>query len=78
MKPFKTPIIATTIDINKVIVTIAPKPDPIQIITIGPNAILGRAFSTTKYGSATFLVVSLDHKIIAIITPSKVPIVKPI
>ena len=48
-------------------------PAPIQTMKIGPRAVFGSAFKTTRYGSRTRESVSLHHSVIAIKTPSSVP-----
>ena len=57
---------------------IALLPAPNQIIIIGPSAIFGNEFSTTKYGSKTFLKKSLYHRIKATKNPIPVAIANPI
>ena len=52
-------------------------PAPIQTINIGPRAVLGRALSTTRYGSRTLDAKSLHHSPTAMSVPSAVPRVKP-
>ncbi|MPM84738.1 hypothetical protein SDC9_131814 [bioreactor metagenome] len=48
LKPARTLIIVTIIDIKRAITIIASMPFPTQNIIIGPRATLGRAFKTTK------------------------------
>ena len=58
-------------------VTMAPAPAPIQTMKMGPSAVLGRAFSTTRYGSKMRAAVSDHHMRMAAAVPSRVPAVKP-
>ena len=60
------------------VTTIPSTPAPTQTIIIGARAVLGRAFNTTKKGSRTFATVSDHHRIMAIIIPATLPIIKPI
>ena len=53
-------------------------PAPTQIIIIGPRAILGRLFNTTKNGSNIFDKKSDHHKNMATIIPSIAPDENPI
>ena len=53
-------------------------PEPIHTISNGPNAIFGRAFKTTRYGSSILQSVSLHHIKTAIKVPMAVPNMKPI
>ncbi|MES9143967.1 hypothetical protein ABEP44_12620, partial [Cutibacterium acnes] len=57
---------------------IAEGPAPTHRIIIGPRAILGKLFNTTKYGSITLDTKSESHSIIAINVPKIVPNIKPI
>ena len=64
-------------EMASVMVTMAPVPAPIQTMKIGPRAVLGSAFSTTRYGSAMRAAVSDHHIPMAAAVPSSVPAVKP-
>ena len=59
-------------------VTMIPEyPAPTHKIIIGARAVLGKLFSTTRYGSKTFEM-KLDHqRSIAIKIPKTVPAIKP-
>ena len=60
----------------EIVIIIDLMPEPNQIIIIGPNATLGRLFSTVRYGSITFAINLLDHIIDAIRIPIVVPSIK--
>ncbi len=46
--PSRTEMTVTIMQISTAIRTIALAPDPTQMMSSGPRAILGRAFSTTR------------------------------
>ena len=70
-------IIVITIEMETATTVIPLIPVPAQIIKIGANAVFGSAFNTTKNGSKILAINSFHHNIIAIISPSAVPITKP-
>ena len=71
-------MIVTIITIKIHIKIIAFSPAPNHTMMIGPRAIFGREFNTTKYGSKTLLRKSLYHKINATAKPINVAMLKPI
>ena len=75
--PFSIVIIVTIIVIIIAINTIDLVPAPNHTIIIGPNAILGKLFKITIYGSITPLINSLHQSSSAKIVPSTVAIKKP-
>ena len=77
LKPASTLIIVTTKDISSAITIMLVMPAPNHTISIGPSAILGSAFNTTRYGSSTRLIAGLHQSVIAISVPAAVPSTKP-
>ncbi len=71
-------MVDTMIPTKTVIKIIALLPVPNQMMIRGPSAILGRAFSTTMYGSKTLHSVSLHQRASAMTTPNPTAIKNPI
>ena len=66
---FKNEITVIIIIIKNAITTIDFVPAPNHTMIIGPSAIFGSEFSTTKYGSKILLAYSLHHNSTAIKKP---------
>ena len=76
-KPVYILRMVTMSEMASVMVTMAPMPAPIHTMKIGPRAVFGSAFSTTRYGSRMRAAVSDHHMATATAVPSTVPAVKP-
>ena len=70
-------MIATMSPTRMVIKTIASLPVPNHMMMSSPNAIFGRALSTTMYGSSTRRSVSLHQRTSATAKPSTTAAAKP-
>ncbi len=75
--PLRNPIIATIMQMRKVMTIMAFTPMPTHMIISGPSAIFGRLLSTTIYGSKILLAEAEHHKRIAAIRPTPAEIIKP-
>ena len=76
-KPFSTDIIVTTTEVSRATTIMEVWLLPIQTIIIGASAVLGREFSTTRYGSATSETKRFHQRSTAVNVPKIVPSTKP-